>query len=66
MDPDGLFQTVREHRISMCGVLPACIVLDVLRQWKSPLDAEFVSYGTSAEVTKDNSRVVGYAGMLFN
>ena len=66
MDPDGLFQTVREHRISMCGVLPACIVLDVLRQWKSPLEAEFVSYGTSAEVTKDNSRVVGYAGMLFN
>ena len=65
-DADGLFQTVREHRISMCGFLPACIVLDVLQQWNSTPETELVAYGTSADVTGDASRVVGYAGMLFS
>ncbi len=30
LDPDRLYHTVRDHHISMCGMLPACIVLDCL------------------------------------
>ena len=27
LDPDRLYRTVRDHQISMCGVLPAVVVL---------------------------------------
>jgi AmmeMemoRadiSam system protein B len=64
-DPEGLYETVIEHNISMCGVLPAVIVLDTLRRLGTLSRAQQVDYGTSADVTGDVSRVVGYAGMLF-
>ncbi len=49
----------------MCGVLPAVIVLETLRLLGGGKMAERVGYATSAEVSGDTSRVVGYAGMLF-
>jgi AmmeMemoRadiSam system radical SAM enzyme/AmmeMemoRadiSam system protein B/AmmeMemoRadiSam system protein A len=64
-DPEGLYRTVKEHSISMCGVLPAVIVLETLRLLGRLRRAERVAYATSADVTGDTSRVVGYAGMLF-
>ncbi|MDH3719493.1 MAG: AmmeMemoRadiSam system protein B, partial [Planctomycetota bacterium] len=65
MDAGRLYETVHRERISMCGVLPAVIVLDTLRQLGQLQTCEEVAYGTSADVTGDTSRVVGYAGMLF-
>jgi len=64
-DSETLYRTVRESHISMCGVLPACIVLECLRQLGPVTQVEKVAYGTSADVSGDTSRVVGYAGMLF-
>jgi AmmeMemoRadiSam system radical SAM enzyme/AmmeMemoRadiSam system protein B/AmmeMemoRadiSam system protein A len=64
-DPEALYQTVAENSISMCGVLPAVIVLETLRLLGRSKRAERVSYATTADVTGDTSRVVGYAGMLF-
>jgi AmmeMemoRadiSam system protein B/AmmeMemoRadiSam system protein A len=64
-DPEGLYRTVTEHSISMCGVLPAVIVLATLRLLGRLKKAERVGYATTADVTGDTSRVVGYAGMLF-
>jgi AmmeMemoRadiSam system radical SAM enzyme/AmmeMemoRadiSam system protein B/AmmeMemoRadiSam system protein A len=64
-DPEALFQTVTENSISMCGVLPAVIVLETLRLLGRLRRAERVGYATTADVTGDTSRVVGYAGMLF-
>jgi AmmeMemoRadiSam system radical SAM enzyme/AmmeMemoRadiSam system protein B/AmmeMemoRadiSam system protein A len=64
-DPEGLYDTVTRHNISMCGVLPAVIVLETLRLLGCPGRAERVGYATSADITGDTSRVVGYAGMLF-
>jgi len=64
-DPTELHQTVTRHSISMCGVLPAVIVLETLRLLGSLTKAERVGYATTADVTGDTSRVVGYAGMLF-
>jgi AmmeMemoRadiSam system radical SAM enzyme/AmmeMemoRadiSam system protein B/AmmeMemoRadiSam system protein A len=64
-DPELLYNTVRENEISMCGVLPAVIVLETLRLLGRLSRTERTGYATSADVTGDTSRVVGYAGMLF-
>src|SRR5262249_40865894 len=64
-DPEALYETVTQNNISMCGVLPAVIVLDTLRRLGPLGRSERVGYATSADVTGDTSRVVGYAGMLF-
>lgn len=63
-DPERLLRTVRDHNISMCGVLPAVIVMETLRQLGGLNETERVGYATSGDVTGDVSRVVGYAGML--
>jgi AmmeMemoRadiSam system protein B len=65
VDPAGVYETVSDHHISMCGLLPAVIVLETLRQLGSLSKCRRVAYATSAEVSGDESRVVGYAGMLF-
>ncbi|MFP6573854.1 MAG: AmmeMemoRadiSam system radical SAM enzyme [Pirellulaceae bacterium] len=65
LDPATVFQTVTEHNISMCGLRPAVIVLETLRQLNQLSKSERTGYATSAEVSHDTSRVVGYAGMLF-
>jgi AmmeMemoRadiSam system protein B len=65
LDPARLYETVRSRHISMCGVLPAVIVMETLRQLGRLRRARRVAYATSADVSGDTSRVVGYAGMLF-
>ena len=65
-DPDTLFRTVREHEISMCGVLPAVIAMSALHQIQPLTKVERVGYATSGDVTGDVSRVVGYAGLLMD
>jgi AmmeMemoRadiSam system protein B/AmmeMemoRadiSam system protein A len=65
LDPANVYETVTQNHISMCGVLPAVIVLETLKNLDKLQKAERVGYATSADVTGDPSRVVGYAGMLF-
>lgn len=65
LDPKEIHDTVSENQISMCGILPAVIVLETLRRLGRLKRAQRVGYATSADVTHDTSRVVGYAGMLF-
>jgi AmmeMemoRadiSam system protein B/AmmeMemoRadiSam system protein A len=65
LDPKTIYDTVTQNRISMCGVLPAVIVIETLRRLDGVKKAERVGYATTADVTGDTSRVVGYAGMLF-
>jgi AmmeMemoRadiSam system protein B len=64
LEPGRLYETVRSHRISMCGVLPAVIVMETLRQLDGLHRCELVGHTTSAETTGDTHRVVGYGGML--
>lgn len=62
-DPEGLYRTVVEHDISMCGFIPATAMLAYAREaGASP--PELVAYATSAEAFGDRSRVVGYAGVV--
>jgi AmmeMemoRadiSam system radical SAM enzyme/AmmeMemoRadiSam system protein B/AmmeMemoRadiSam system protein A len=64
LDPTSLYETVTQHHISMCGLLPAVIVMETLKLLGGLTRAERVGYATSADVTGDTSRVVGYAGVL--
>jgi AmmeMemoRadiSam system protein B len=64
LDPEQLYQVVTSRHISMCGLLPAVIVMETLRLLGRLTRAERVAYATSGEVSGDLSRVVGYAGVL--
>lgn len=64
LDASKLFDVVTSNRISMCGVLPAVIVMETLKQLKQLSKMQRTGYATSADVSGDTSRVVGYAGML--
>lgn len=63
MDPEGLLKTVRTTRITMCGVIPATIMLIACKELGAT-KAELVEYATSGEVSGDYDQVVGYAGMI--
>ena len=65
LDPERLYRTVLEHKISMCGVLPAVVAMKTLRRLHSLNRCEEVGYATSADASGDRQRVVGYAGALF-
>ena len=64
LDANQLLQTVRSKNISMCGVLPAVIVMETLKCLNQLTHTQRTGYATSADVSGDKSRVVGYAGML--
>jgi len=66
LNPAGLYETCQQHHISMCGLHPAVITMLALQQLNRLNKCEQVSYATSADVTGDPSRVVGYAGLIFN
>jgi AmmeMemoRadiSam system protein B len=61
-DPEGLLQVCRQERITMCGVVPAAVML-VAAAELGATQAELVAYGTSGDVTGDNRQVVGYAAV---
>jgi AmmeMemoRadiSam system protein B len=65
MNPRGLYDTCRDKKISMCGLGPAVAMLTALQALKAK-KAELVKYATSADVSGDQSAVVGYAGMIFS
>ena len=62
LDPRGLYDTVREGQISMCGYGPATIMLTAARRMGAT-KAELIRYATSGDVSGDRDMVVGYAGI---
>jgi AmmeMemoRadiSam system protein B len=63
LDPEGLLATCRREEITMCGVVPATVMLFAARELGATR-AELTGYAHSGEVNGDHSRVVGYAGVL--
>ncbi len=63
MDPEGLIQTVRENRISMCGYAPTAIMLQYANE-SGAANVEITGYTHSGEVSGDFNSVVGYAGAI--
>lgn len=64
LDEEALIKVVREHRITMCGLVPVYMLL-VMKSLLGIRKATLVDYCTSADATGETDRVVGYAGFIF-
>jgi hypothetical protein len=63
LSPMGLYQTVRDNHISMCGVLPMTVGL-IAARIRGAHKAYLTRYATSGDVSGDYDQVVGYAGII--
>ncbi len=63
LDPEGLIDTVTLNQISMCGVIPATVMLFAAKELGAK-KASLVRYTNSGAVSGDYEQVVGYAGMM--
>jgi len=63
LDPQGLYHTVRDYGITMCGYGPAVVMLASCNALGAS-HAELVKYANSGEVSGDYDQVVGYAGII--
>lgn len=63
LNPQGLADTVRKEEISMCGVWPTVVMLTAVKKMGART-TQLIRYATSADVSGDQRRVVGYAGIL--
>lgn len=63
LDPEGLYTIVQNYSISMCGIIPATIMLTACKKLGASR-AEMVKYMTSGDVSGDYEKVVGYAGVV--
>jgi AmmeMemoRadiSam system protein B len=62
LDPRGLYDTVRQANISMCGYGPTVAMLTASLKLGATR-AELLRYATSGDVSGDRDMVVGYAGI---
>ena len=65
LDPVELYRTVHDHRISMCGIIPATVMVECVRHLGAT-SAHLVGYATSGDASGDRSAVVGYAGICIH
>jgi len=65
LDPTSLYETVHGQGITMCGVVPATVVLAAANELGA-VAAHLVAYATSGDVNNDRSAVVGYAGICIH
>src|SRR5213592_2063613 len=63
LDGERLHQTVETHQVTMCGYVSTTTVLFAARTLGAR-QAQLVRYATSADVSGDVHRVVGYAGLI--
>lgn len=62
LDPQGLYRTIFDKDVSMCGFAPAVAMLIGCRDLGAT-GGHLVRYANSGDVSGDYDRVVGYAGM---
>lgn len=65
LDPQGLYETVHDQRISMCGVVPVTVAL-IAAKILGATSARIVRYTDSGEISGDTDQVVGYAGIVIS
>ena len=63
LNPEGLYSVVVRQNISMCGFIPATIMLYAAKTLGA-VETKLVKYATSGEVSGDYEHVVGYAGVV--
>jgi len=62
LDSSGLYDVVLRNDISMCGYGPTIVMLEAARLLGAT-NAKLIRHSHSGQVTADNRRVVGYAGL---
>lgn len=65
MNPKGLYDTVVEQNISMCGIMPTTITLLAAMELGAK-HVDLIRYTDSGEVSGDTDHVVGYAGLVIS
>ena len=65
LDPEGLYNTVLDKGITMCGIMPTTIAL-VAALRLGATQARLIRYTDSGEASGDTNQVVGYAGMVIS
>ncbi len=63
LDPEGLYRTVKNQGITMCGYGPAAAMLAASKILGAS-EAKLVKYANSGDVSGDYEQVVGYAGII--
>jgi len=63
LDPEGLYHTVAKNRISMCGFIPATVMLGYALA-RGATEARLIDYRNSGDVTGDYGEVVAYATVI--
>ncbi|MFQ5901381.1 MAG: AmmeMemoRadiSam system protein B [Thermodesulfobacteriota bacterium] len=63
LDPEAMYDEVRDMDISMCGMVPAAIGLVACKELGAK-EAKLIDYATSGDVSGDYDQVVGYAGIV--
>jgi AmmeMemoRadiSam system protein B len=62
LDAEGLWKTVEDFDVSMCGFIPAAAML-VAAKKLGATEARLLKHATSGDVNGDYERVVGYASV---
>lgn len=65
LDEGALREAVEAHKISMCGFVPAYMMIVAAKRLGAD-KAELIDYRTSAEASGDTAQVVGYAGIIIS
>ncbi len=65
LEPEKLYQTVLENKISMCGFIPVTITLFAAKILGAT-SARLIGYTDSGYVSGDTDQVVGYAGLTIS
>lgn len=63
LDPRGLYDTVRNEGVTMCGYAATVAMLVAVRELGAK-EATLIRYATSGDVSGDREQVVGYAGII--
>jgi AmmeMemoRadiSam system radical SAM enzyme/AmmeMemoRadiSam system protein B/AmmeMemoRadiSam system protein A len=63
-DPRKLLTVCQENQVSMCGLIPAMLVMQTLTELGIDYSVDELGYATSGEVASKD-RVVGYAALAF-
>jgi MEMO1 family protein len=63
LDAKGLYEVMRQRRMSMCGTIPTTVAL-LACQKLGATAVTLVRYMTSGDISGDLDTVVGYAGLL--
>lgn len=62
VDPQGLYQTIFDKDVSMCGFAPTVALLTACRDLGAS-GGQLIRYANSGDVSGEYGRVVGYAGI---